>query len=67
MIDLTAVYEFIEERERIISEGTLEQVIDLAKQFHINETFEQTTTPYKITVDKIKQRLTKEHYDWTTL
>ena len=67
MIDFTPVIEFLQERERIISEGTLDEVLKLAKEFHINQTIEHTTTPYKITVDKIKQRLTKENYDWTTI
>lgn len=67
MIDFSAAIDTIQERERILSEGTLEEVIELAKEYHINQTFEHTTTPYKVMVDKIKQRLTLEKYDWTTI
>ena len=67
MIDITPIIEIMQERERIISEGTLDEVIELAKEFHLNESIEPTTTPYKMTVEKIKSRLTKEKYDWTTI
>jgi hypothetical protein len=65
--DLTPIIELMQERERIITEGTLDEVIDLAKEFHINGTEEHTTTHYKTMVDKIKNRLTNEKYDWTTI
>ena len=65
--DILPILELIQERERIISEGTIDEVIDLAKEFRINETIEHTTTPYKTMVDRIKQRLTLEKYDWTTI
>ena len=65
--DLTPIIELMQERERILTEGTLDEVIDLAKEFHINETIEHTTTPYKMTVERIKKRLTLEKYDWTTI
>lgn len=65
--DITPIIELMQERERIISEGTLDEVIDLAKEFNINRSIENTTTFYKIMVDKIKQRLTMEKYDWTTI
>ena len=66
-INFAPVIELMQERERILIEGTLDEVIELAKEYHINSTIEHTTTPYKTMVDKIKQRLTREHYDWTTL
>ena len=65
--DLTPVFEIMQERERILNEGTLDEVIDLAKEYNINQTFQHTTTPYKTMVDRIKQRLTVEKYDWTTI
>jgi hypothetical protein len=66
-IDFASIFELMQERERILNEGTLDEVIELAKEYHINAVQEHTTTPYKVMVDRIKQKLTKEHYDWTTL
>jgi hypothetical protein len=65
--DLTPILELMQERERIITEGTLDEVIALAKEFNINDTIEHTTTPYKMTVEQIKKRLTNDKYDWTTI
>ncbi len=67
MIDLSHIIDTLNERERIVAEGTLGEVIELAKEYHINSTLTNTTTPYKVMVDKIKQRLTLEKYDWTTI
>jgi predicted esterase len=67
MRDLSPIVTLLQERDRIIIEGTLDEVIDLAKEYHINSTLTNTTTPYKVMVDKIKQRLTLEKYDWTTI
>ena len=67
MIDLSPVVTLLQERDRILAEGTLEEVIELAKEFNINSNEEHTTTPYKLMVDRIKQRLTIEKFDWTTI
>jgi hypothetical protein len=67
MIDLSHIIDTLNERERIVAEGTLGEVIELAKEYHINIVQEHTTTPYKVMVDRIKQRLTNEKYDWTTI
>ena len=67
MIDLSHVIATLEDREHILTEGTLDEVIELAREYNINSVEENTTTPYQLMVDKIKQRLTKEHYDWTTV
>jgi hypothetical protein len=66
-INFAPLFELMQERDRILNEGTLEEVIDLAKEYHINSTEEHTTTPYKLMVDRIKQRLTLEKFDWTTI
>lgn len=66
-IDIAPVITLLQERDRILTEGTVEEVIELAKEFRINSNEEHTTTPYKVMVDRIKQRLTIEKFDWTTL
>lgn len=67
MIDLSHVITTLEDRERIITDGTLDEVIELARLYNINSVEENTTTPYKVMVDKLKSRLTIEKYDWTTI
>jgi hypothetical protein len=66
-INFAPLFELMQERDRILNEGTLEEVIELAKEYHINSNEEHTTTPYKLMVDRIKQRLTLEKFDWTTI
>lgn len=68
MNEITNFYETVkifEERERIINEGTKEEITNLAKEFDI---FQDSTHAYYTTmVDRITARLTFHGVDVNTL
>jgi cob(I)alamin adenosyltransferase len=55
MIDFTPMLEIRKERERIINEGTVDELIKFAKQYNIHQ--EGGISIYVQTVNRIKTRL----------
>lgn len=50
-----------------INNGTLDEVIALAKSYDINSTTVRIPSRQHDVIERIKQRLTIEKIDWTTL
>lgn len=50
-----------------IDNGTLDEVIALAKEYDINSTNIRVPSRQNDVVELLKQRLTVEKFDWTTL
>jgi hypothetical protein len=50
-----------------ISTGALDEVIALAKEYDINSTTVRVPSRQYDVIERIKQRLTVEKIDWTTL
>jgi hypothetical protein len=61
-INIQPIIELLNERERIINEGTIEEVITLAKSYG-TEPIVNSTTIYKTTVARIRNRLTQAGLD----
>ena len=51
------IFELLQERERILNVGTTEELIELAKTYG-TKPIENSTTLYKSTVARLRQRLT---------
>jgi len=57
VINAQPIIDLLNERERILNEGTIEEVIELAKTYGTNP-ISNSTTLYKSTVARLRQRLT---------
>ena len=50
-----------------IDNGTLDEVIELAKEYDVNNSNIRVPSRQHDTIERIKQRLTIEKIDWTAL
>lgn len=50
-----------------IDNGTLDEVVALAKEYNINTTNIRVPSRQNDVVELLKQRLTVEKFDWTTI
>jgi hypothetical protein len=50
-----------------IDNGTLDEVIELAKEYDVNNSNIRVPSRQYDTVERIKKRLTNDKYDWTTI
>ena len=64
---LKPVYNIAQEIFDKIDNGTLDEVIELAKEYDVNNNNIRIPSRQHDTVERIKKRLTLEKYDWTTL
>jgi hypothetical protein len=60
-------YDFVGELFNKIDNGTIDEVLELAKEYDINQTNVRNPSRVYDTIERIKKRLTKENIDWTTL
>lgn len=60
-------FDFVKELFDKIDNGTVDEVLELAKEYDINQTNVRNPSRVYDTIERIKQRLTKENIDWTTL
>lgn len=57
IINAQPIIDLLNERERIIDSGTIEEVVELAKSYGV-QPISNSTSLYKTTVARIRQRLT---------
>ena len=62
VINIQPVVELMQERERVLNEGTIEEVVELAKTYGV-EPIVNSTSLYKQTVARIRKRLTDAGLD----
>ena len=64
-IDIVGIHEGIKSVEDTITNGTIQEVIDFAKEYDIHQ--ESTNEYYLSNVEKIKARLAENNIDWETI
>ena len=58
---------YMAELTEIIENGTLDEVLAIAKEYDINSTTVRVPSRQHIVIEMLKQRLTIEKIDWTTI
>jgi|APGre2960657404_1045060.scaffolds.fasta_scaffold16266_6 hypothetical protein len=66
-IYLKPVYNGAQEIFDKIDDDSLDEVIELAKEYDINNNNVRIPSRQHDTIERLKKRLTLEHYDWTTI
>ena len=60
-------YDFVGELFNKIDTGTIDEILELAREYDINQTNVRNPSRVYDTIERINQRLTKENIDWTNL
>jgi hypothetical protein len=58
---------YMVELTEVIENGTLDEVLAIAKEYDINSTTVRIPSRQYVVIEMLKKRLTLEKYDWTTI
>jgi hypothetical protein len=67
MIKIKYFENYMIELTEAIENGTLDEVLAIAKEYDINSTTVRVPSRQHIVIEMLKQRLTIEKIDWTTI
>jgi len=67
VLKLKQPYDFVSELFNKIDNGPIDEVLVLATEYDIHQTNVRIPSRVNDTIERIKQRLTKENIDWTKL